>query len=43
MHSETVKKRIWKDNIKLDIRKMFCENGRWTKLTQDDAEQRVMV
>lgn len=28
----------WEDNIKLDLREVYCEGGRWMELDQDHIQ-----
>ena len=35
--------RRWKDNIKMDLRKVGCDAGDWTELAQDGVQCEVYV
>jgi hypothetical protein len=30
-----MKAKMWKDNMKLSVRKIVCEDGKWLELAQD--------
>jgi hypothetical protein len=36
-------KRIWKDNIMMELRDIDCENGRWVELVLDRVQWQALV
>ena len=36
-------RRLWEDNIKIDLREVGCDSGEWIELAQDRDQRRAYV